>query len=282
MTWRSIVLGMIAVAAAGCNAEPAMVRQAHKVRLINDLRQALLESVEAEKSAVLATTDEESASLAQQARQSAATINHLRGELRALVVADGRQVEIEKLNAFEAAWAEVERVDQRLLALAAANTNLKAARLAANEGAADLDRFVDALGELARSVTATDTLRALSGASIAALRIQPLALVHIPSADDAEMTRLEDRMRALGEEVVHDLAAVRDGGQVSSEQLAAATQAWSDYQRVLAQVLHLSRENTNVISFDVSVHEKRLVTKECLAALAALLEAVDIGPKAVR
>lgn len=282
MKLRSIVLGAVIGAVASCSSEPAMVHQMRKVRLIDALREALLESVEEEKSAVLATTDEESKSMAQEARQSAATINQLRDELRSLVVADGRRVEIEKLDAFDAAWAEVERVDQRLLVLAVANTNLKAERLAATEGAADLDHFVDALSEMARGTVTPETMHALSGASIAALRIQPLALVHIPSAEDAEMTRLEQRMHDLGEEVDRDLTAVRESGQVSPDRLAAATQAWGDYQRVLKEVLRLSRENTNVLSFDVSVHEKRRVTKDCLTALSALLEAVDIGPKAVR
>ena len=143
-----------------------------------------------------------------------------------------------------------------------ANTNLKAERLSATEGAAYLDRLVDTLDQMVRGVAAPETLRALAGASIAALRIQSLAFVHISSADDAEMTRLEERMRALGEEVDRDLGTVRDSGQVSADQLAVAIQAWSDYQRVLKDVLRLSRENTNVISFDVSVHEKRQVTKE--------------------
>lgn len=133
-----------------------------KVRLVNALQQSLLESVEAEKSAVLATTNGESKSLAQEAEQSAATIG------------------------------------------------------------------------------------------------------------------------ALSAEVDRDLAALHEGGQVSADQLAAATQAWGDYQRVLKDVLRLSRENTNVISFDVSVHEKRRVTKACVAALSALLEAVDVGPKGAR
>jgi hypothetical protein len=282
MKCRSIGLWLIVVAVASCKSEPAMVRQMRKVRLITSIREALLESVEAEKSAVLATTDEESESLAREAQQSEATINQLRGELRALVVADGRHVEIEKLNAFDAAWADLERVDQRLLALAVANTNLKAARLSASTGATDLDHFVDMLRAMEASAAAPETIRLLSGAAIAALRIQSLALVHIPSADDAEMTRLEARMHALAEEVDRDLAAVRQGGQVSPDQLAAATQVWDDYQRVLKDVLRLSRENTNVISFDVSVHEKRQVTRQCLAALSALLEAVNIGPKAVR
>ena len=190
-------------------------------------------------------------------------------------------MEIEKLDAFDAAWAEVERVDQRLLAFAVANTNLKATRLSREPRAPPTSTASSTRStRWCVAVAAPETLRALAGASIAALRIQSLAFVHIPSADDAEMTRLEERMRAMGEEVNRDLGAVRDSGQVSPDRLALATQAWSDYQTVLKKVLKLSRENTNVISFDVSVHEKREVTKECLAALSALLEAVNVGSKA--
>ncbi len=282
MRSRSILVGVLTVLLASCSSEPRILRETREVRIIDAIGQTLLESVEAEKSAVLATTDEESKSFAHDSRQAAARINGLRGELRTLVVADGRRTELEKLEAFDAAWANVEHVDQRLLALAVANTNLKAARLSANEGGAALDRFVDLLGQMMHDADAADTIRTLSHASIAALRIQPLLLVHIPSADDAEMTQIEERMRASSETVNRDLGTLRDSGQVSPDQLAAATQAWSDYQRILKEVLRLSRENSNVISFDVSVHEKRQVTKECLAALSALKEAVVAGPHPTR
>ena len=278
----TIIIGMLAVLAAGCRSEPQMFRERRELRIIDDIRQTLLESVEAEKSAVLATTDEESKSLAHDARQSAAKINQLRGQLRTLIAADGRRPESEKLDAFDTAWADVERVDQRLLALAVANTNLKAARLSAGEGGAALDRFVDLLGQIMRGAGGAETIRALSGASIAALRIQPLLLAHIPSPDDAEMTRIEERMRAFSGEVERDLTALRNDGQVPADQLGTAAQAWADYQRILKEVLRLSRENSNVISSDVSIHEKRLVTQECLAKLAALREAVEAGPHPTR
>jgi hypothetical protein len=51
---------------------------------------------------------------------------------------------------------------------------------------------------------------------------------------------------------------------------------------VMAEVLRLSRQNTNVISFDVSVHEKSRVTKDCLAALAALASSVESVPQGTR
>jgi hypothetical protein len=75
---------------------------------------------------------------------------------------------------------------------------------------------------------------------------------------------------------------VGEGLAEPPEALARASRAWVEYQRISAEVLRLSRENTNVISFDVSIHEKRRATEACLAALDALAAAVESGPAAVR
>ena len=279
---RSRALWLVALLVVACGREPALVRQMQKVKLVHATRDRLLESVEAEKSAVLSTTDEESEALAREAQRSATEINRLRATLRELVIGDGRREEIEKLGAFDAAWAELEDVDSRLLALAVANTNLKATRLSARDGAAALDRLVDALAEMQRTASDGDSIRQLSLAAVAALRVQSLLLLHIPSADNEEMTRLERQMRDLGDAIDRVLASLRGTPHASPEQVAKASLAWSEYQRIMAEVLRLSRENTNVLSFDVSVHEKRHVTKECLAALAALLTAVESTPHATR
>jgi hypothetical protein len=266
-------LGIALAMLAGCSSEPAMVRQLRKERLIDTIRQKLLESAEAEKSAVLATTDEESQAAAREATHLGAEVNTARGELRQLIAADGRRDEIDKLNAFDAAWADVERVDERLLALAVANTNLKAAKLLSRDGAAALDRFVGSLMEMQRAATDPDVLRTLSSAAVAALRSQALLFAHIPSADDAEMARLEQQMQDLNADVDRSLSSVRASGQ--AEGLAAASAAWDEYRRLAVEVIRLSRENSNVISFDVSVHEKRQVTKQALAALSALSAVVS-------
>lgn len=280
MKYGWIALCMALALAVGCSSEPATVRQMHKERLIETIRQKLLESVEAEKSAVLATTDEESQALALEARNFETDINKLRGELRQLIVADARPGEIENLDAFDIAWAKLERVDERLLALAVANTNLKATRLLSREGAAALNRFVDKLMGMQRTVTEPEMIRTLSRASVAALRSQSLLFVHIPSADDAEMTRLEQQMRDLNGEVERCLSTARESGQPGLEQLASTSEAWSEYQRLAAEVVRLSRQNSNVISTDVSVHEKREAMKACLSALSALSAAVDVSPHA--
>ncbi len=83
-------------------------------------------------------------------------------------------------------------------------------------------------------------------------------------------------------EVDRDLTSVRDSGEIPPEHLAPATQPGAEYQRVIHDVLRLSRENSNVISFDVSVHEKRHVMKECPAALDALQAATEVGPQGHR
>ncbi len=280
---RGWVAACMAVACfMGCRSEPAMTRQLDKERLIGTIRQKLLESVEAEKSAVLATTDEESQTLAQEARNSAAAIDTLRGELRQRIVADGRRAEVEKLDAFDEAWAGLKRIDERLLARAVANTNLKATRLLSREGATALDRFVNGLTAMQRAVTDPETIRTLSRASVAALRSESVLFVHIPSADDAEMTRLEQQLRDLGAEVEGCLRAARESGQAGQEQLASTSQAWDEFQRLVPEIVRLSRQNSNVISFDVSVHEKRQAMQECLSALSALSVAVEAGPHDTR
>ena len=273
-------LGLVAVAA--CSSDSALMRQRRQEALIGSIRQALLESEVAEKSAVLATTDEESRALSLEAKRLASRVNELRGELRPLIEVDGRRAEIEKLDAFDAAWANLEDVDRRLLALAVANTNLKAAQLSSREGADALDRLVEALAEMEATAEDPATIRVLSQTAVAALRAQQLLLVHIPTADAAEMARLEVRMSALSAEVKHNLATAARGGQVSPARAAAASAAWKEYRRVSAAVIRLSRANSNVISSDVSVHEKRQATQACIAALAALLDAVRSGPQAAR
>jgi len=69
MTSRSLATVLLTLLVVACGTEPALVRQTQKIKLINAIRHGILESVEAEESAVLATTDEESQSLARAERR---------------------------------------------------------------------------------------------------------------------------------------------------------------------------------------------------------------------
>lgn len=283
LTPRMMLVVSIALSAiGGCSEEPLFEREFHKARLIDDIRHALLQSVEAEKSAVLATTEEESEALAGQSRGSTKDVNRLLGELRTLITQDAEGPETEKLRAFESTWSELQKIDQRLLDLAVANTNLKAARTMMGEGGAVLDRLVGSLDQLERVAAEPETIRTISRASVATLRIHSTLLLHIPAAGDADMTRMEQQIEALNDAIDGYLSTLRESSELPADQLAAATEAWRDYQRIGSEVLRLSRENTNVISFDVSVHEKRYATKECLSALSALRAEIDSTPRATR
>jgi len=279
---RSIaVLSVVLAWGAGCSREPVLLRQVKKVGIVNNIQQQLVESVDAEKSAVLAVTDEESKEFAEQSRRSAAKIDELRASLAELIEIDPVRDEGEKLAVFDEKWKELKSIDARLLELAVANTNLKASRLLAREGSATLDRFTTAVDAMMATSTDVATLRALATAATAVARIQSLLFVHIPEASDAEMTSLEVRIGTLSETVD---ARLRDVGPSlpASAAKADATQAWADYQRISAEVIRLSRLNTNVISFDVSTHEKRTATRACLDALADLRSAIQGGPNATR
>jgi Four helix bundle sensory module for signal transduction len=277
-----MVLSIAIVCAGACGGQPALVRQVEKVGLVNSIQQRLLESVEAEKSAVLAVTDEESAEFAARSKRSAEEIDQLKTRLAELIAADARPDEVEKLGAFAPKWDELKAIDARLLELAVANTNLKAAHLLAHEGSVDLDRFITSVDAMMLACSDVAVVRSLATAATAVARIQSLLLVHIPEASDAEMTTIEERIRRLGATVD---AALREAGTLAPSTAtgaADAAQAWADYQRVAAEVIRLSRLNTNVISVDVSIHEKRTATRACLDALADLRSAIQGGPHPTR
>ena len=178
-------------------------------------------------------------------------------------------------------WTKSSDWMRKTAVAAVANTNLKALRLLTREGSATLDRFIAAVDTMTGSTDDVVAVRALAATATSVARIQSLLFVHIPEASDTEMTALEARMRALGETVDAQLKSGTTALPASSAK-ADAAQAWADYQRMSAEVIRLSRLNTNVISFDVSTHEKRTATQACLDALAGLRDSIQGGPHATR
>jgi hypothetical protein len=277
------VLSIAALWVGACNRQPALLRQVEKVGLVNNIQHQLLESVENEKSAVLAVTDEESAEFAARSKRSTEELDQLKTRLAELIAVDERRDEVEKLAVFGAKWDELKAIDARLLELAVANTNVKAAHLLAQEGSVALDRFITSVDAMMQACSDVAAVRLLATAATAVARIQSLLLVHIPEASDAEMTTLEARIQRLAATVD---TALRDAGpsvpSTASNAAADGAQAWTDYQRVAAEVIRLSRLNTNVISVDVSIHEKRTATRACLDALGELRSAIQGGPHPTR
>jgi hypothetical protein len=265
---------------ASCSQPPALITDARKGEILLSLHRELALSVEAEKSAVLAITDEDSERFAAKSRKAAQQVDQLRAELRGLVSNDERGA----LDAFDAAWAKMAQIDAKLLTLATANTNLKAAKLSANDAAQTLDVVLEALNAAQALSKDPERLRELATASVAALRVQTLHAPHIASSDDAEMTLLETRVHALERQVDVVLAPnpARKTPESETQSLLPARQAWSDYKALTEKIFGLSRQNTNVLSFAISIHEKGEATVVCETALQSLAAQVHHGQSPTR
>jgi len=244
---------------------------------------ALTSACEAEKSAVLAVTDEESEAFADKARAATVEVERRRGELAGPLAKDGTPLERDLLAKFTDAFAEFRRVDDEVLALAVRNTNLKASALsfgpaadAVREMGAALDRLV---ASHANSLNGKPVTSLADRAQIAALRIETLLAPHVAEESDRKMDELEAAMAKDDETVRRSLADLAKLPAVGGDaDLATAASRYATFAELRGRILALSRENTNVRSLAMSLNEKRKVTAACLAALAALRDAVLAEP----
>jgi hypothetical protein len=253
-----------------CATPPALIRSLEELQLIQEIEAAFGRSVDAEKSTVLAQTGEESTAFAGEASAAASEVDRALAKLGDLIRIDGVPVQLEKLEAVEKAWAELRDVDASLISLARTDTNLRATRLSAGDALGKVDKLVEDLEALAKQSSDLGQTRALLGASIAVLQIQALQPLHIASADDAEMTAIEARIRTASDSVDGLFVELRAGPQGAADAVRAADDDWSDYKRMVAEVNRLSRENSDVRSFQLSIGVKRQVTARFRSALAAL------------
>lgn len=253
--------------------------KATRVDLVGRLELALARGSEAEKSAVLAITDEDSQAFADQARAATADVDRDRQELGRLLEAGGTQGERDLLARFSEAFGDLRRVDDEVLRLAVKNTNLKASALSfgpAAEALAELDgALARAAAKTAASPDALLALRLTSDARIAVLRIQALLAPHIAEESDARMDRMEASML---EEETRARRALAGLGALSrlrgDSDFAAASSALARYVDIKARIVALSRDNTNVRSLALSLNQKRRSLALCLDALGALKQAI--------
>ncbi len=250
-----------------------------KGQLVSDMQTKLLASVEAEKSAVMADTDEGSEAFAAETRRLSAAVEANRRELGRLIEMGKRSVEVARFQDFSNCWEKYQVVDREILDLAVQNTNLKALKLSFIPASTALDRMQAALDRLvddsAASAEAAIIAPAVYRTLAAALKLHALESRHIAEARNEEMDRIEVEMQTLDRQVSHGLHSLTAlTGQAAQAAVDEAQAAYADFQKVHAEVVTLSRQNSNVRSFAISLGQKRKVTAECQDLLHALQESI--------
>jgi hypothetical protein len=249
----------------------AMVK---KLEILSKLRIDLLKSADAEKSSVMADTDEASVAFAEQSFRASEDGERERQELSMLIQKYPADKEVQLLQEFDTCWTELQKIDRVVLDYAVQNTNLKAARLSFGESREALQRFEDALAGLTvgRFVGQGDQIALLVGEALAAaLKIQVLHAPHIASPYDAEMDQIEATMRQNEEAARKALKSLTPlVPQDRQAALREAESAFDEFAALTARVIDLSRQNTNIKSFEISLGRKRKIAAQCDEILASL------------
>jgi hypothetical protein len=262
----------------GMHLESAFVRDSQKAQLVARIRADLFAAAEAEKSAVMADTDEASQDNAKRAQAAAEQVAAELKEFKTLPV--GNQEEADLLRRFEESFAEYRKVDEEVLGLAVQNSNLKAFALSFGPASYALARMEQELKPTidagAKGGKATAVALLASKALTEAMRIQSLHAAHITEKTDARMDELEQRMAAADKDVRADLGGLGAAG-------GPALAAYEEFSKATVEVVRLSRLNTNVRSLALSLDRKVKVLAVCLQALDALKEHLGgLGMKATR
>ena len=252
-----------------------------KVDLLSTMRIHLLEAIEAEKNAVLATTDEASEAFAAQARQAADSVENSRKEIESIIQQEQLPQETEMINEFNSCWSQYRKLDETILDLAIQNTNLKAQKISATQCAQELEHFEVSLNRLIyRNMKDSQCNKAVMPsyeALTASLNIFALHKPHIEEADDQEMDKIEQRMKSYDESARKALGSLRSIADLrDNEDLKNAETAYERFMNLTGEVPKLSRLNTNIKSADLSLGKIRLISSQCQEILSTLKETVQV------
>jgi hypothetical protein len=248
--------------------------------LLSTMRLNLFRAAEAEKSAVLAITDEESIKYADQSQKFATEVAGARNTLTPLIEQDHSAKESSLLQEFDRCWTESTKLDNLLLDLAVQNTNLHAANLALTKGTETVHRLEAALTQLADSLGPesrdTQAVRLTYQALVAALKIHDLYTPHIQAETDEKMDKIEREIKANEKILKHTLDRLEENviGR-NKESLRNPQALYTELFQVTNDIIVLSRKNTNIKSLELSLGKKRLITAQCDEILKSLQEVVQ-------
>ena len=260
--------------------EPIFVNDVKKIRLVSEMRVKLNASVEAEKSAVMADTDEASRAYADQALSLSAEVEEARSELGVLIEAEKMGRDVDLFREFSTCWERFRQVDQELLSLSVLNTNLKASELSFDSARNAIKHLEKSLDDVINSDVAYDKSCKIERLShrvlTAALRIHALQSPHIAESRPEKMDEIETTIQTQDALINQSLDALSFLMNPKSKPLVeAAKAAHAEFWRINTEVMKLSRQNTNVLSLAMSLGQKRKVTVLCQDVLSALEKSIQ-------
>jgi hypothetical protein len=253
--------------------------QVKKLELLTRIQVNLFKSVEAEKMAVTVDTDESSQAFADQSRGKSDAVEKDFKEFSLLAKKDSTNREMDLIREFEKNWREFRAVDKDLLDFAVKNTNLKAAKISFVQGGEALHRLEKALEGITQGQEGdphnSRIVRWNCQILVAAQKIYLLHGPHIAAVQDSQMDALEKDMerqkRVITDQLDHLTRNLPDKSLKALEQARVASR---DFFRITARVVELSRQNTNIKSFEISLGRKRKITAACDEVLRSLEEVV--------
>ncbi|HSS38107.1 MAG TPA: hypothetical protein VLT58_05005 [Polyangia bacterium] len=250
-----------------------MVQLTEARRLVDQMRVDLAKAADASDRAVLAETDASSVQFARQARAATDAV------AAALPLLEARTSgpDAGRVAQFRTQFQRYRQVDDdELLALAVENTNLKAQRLSfgpVREAADQIVAALDAAATAAAPGQRCQTQVLVAQIELAVREIQILQAPHIAEASDAEMDRLETQMaarRATARAALERLSAA--AAPAVRLHLDGARAALDRFDTLAAQLIALSRRNSNVRSLGLAVRQKPALSAACDETLASLAD----------
>ena len=251
-----------------------------KEEILSRMRVNLIKSVEMEKNAVMAITDEESKVFADQSLKASDAVEADLRQLDLLAKAGNIAEAANLIPEFRKGWDNLREIDKVLLEFAVQNTNLKAASLSYTKGADSVMRFERAINALSE-IFAEDVriIKPASHALISVLKISNLQAPHINAAGNEQMDQIESAMKTEAENVKMSLNALSEFSDERSRALLDEDRAaFAEFLAVNAEIIRLSRQNSNIKSMELSLGRKRKAAAQCEEILSMIQEAVRDRP----
>lgn len=267
---------VLAGGAASCTNTPATLTQLVEAQgLTAAVHVALARSVDATNRAVLATDDETAAVAANESRDAVAAIDRQVRNLQLVLESLTYQIELKRLDGFKARFDEYRPLNEEILSLVLENTNVKAQRLSFGPSVDAADAFhraIEAAVTQAAEPAACAAGEQAARAWASVLEIRAAYPRHIAEAGDAEMTRLEAAMTGAAAAARASLERLTRQLPDASRSLGEARNALDRFMALHAEILDLSRRNSNVRALALALGRKRTVAADTEAQLIAVEE----------